>query len=195
MSECAHRFSPRVPREIDVPKSSQQIGGSSVQRLEPGVFDAPLSGEATDDKLAVAADRDRERVRLRTNPLQQIFQGGDQGTELGLIVRHVVSELDLPRGDGPIRSGDLVAAIPLSGVAQRPAVEDDRVIGPGNGPCRLQTGVARGWAGRGGHLLPAGQRTLQIEHEVDQLLLRKRLRVDIQETIELSIASVSSGQA
>jgi len=159
------------------------------------MFDTPLSGEATDDKLAVAADRDRKRVRPRTDPLQKILQGGDYGAELGLVIRHVVSELDLSRGDGPIRSGDLVAAIPLTGVAQRPAVEDDRVIGPGNGPCWLQTGVARGRAGRGGHPLPAGQRTLQIAHEVDQLLPGERLRVDIQETIELSIAPDISGQA
>jgi hypothetical protein len=195
MSECAHRFSPRVPREIDVTKLSQEVGGSLVQWSQPSMFDAPLSGEPTNDELAVAADRDRERVGPRTDPLQQVFQGGDHGAELGLIIRHVVAKLDLPRGDGPIWSGDLVAAIPLAGVAKRPAVEDDRVIGPGNGPCRLQAGVARGRAGRGSHSLPASQGTLQIAHEVDQLLLRKRLRVDIQETIELSIAPVSSGQA
>ena len=195
MPECAHRFSPRVPGEIDVAKPPQQVGRLPVQRLQPGVFDAPLSGQPADDELAVAADRDRERVRPRTDPLQKIFQAGNQGTELGLVVRHVVPELDLPRGDGPLRSGDLVAAIPLAGVAKRPAVEDDRVIGSWNGPCWLQTGVAHGWAGRGAHLLPAGQGTLQIAHEVDQLLLGERLRVDIQMTVRVSISPVTSSHA
>ncbi len=195
MSERAHRFSPRVPRQIDLSKLSQEVGGSLVQWSQPSVFDAPLSAESTDDELAVAADRHRERAGPRTDPLQQVFQGGDYGAELGLIVRHVVPELDLPRGDGPVRSRDLIAAIPLTGVAERPAVEDDRVIGPGNGSCRLQAGVARGRSGRGHLSRPAGKCALEIAHEVDQLLPGECLGVDIQETIGLSIAPVISGQA
>ncbi len=138
MSECTHRFSPWVPCQIDLPKSSQQIGSPLVQRLQPRVFDAPLSGEPADDELAVAADGDRERVGPRTDALQQVFQGGDDGAKLSLVVRHVVTELDLPRGDGPIRPGDLVAAVPLTRIAKRPTVEDDRVIGAGNRRSRLQ---------------------------------------------------------
>ena len=81
VSECAHRFSPWVPCQIDLPKSSQQVGSPLVQRLQPRVFDAPLSGEPADDELAVAADGDRERVGARTDALQQVFQGGDHGAE------------------------------------------------------------------------------------------------------------------
>ena len=69
MSEGAHRFSPRVPCQVDVPKPSQQVGSSLMQRLQPWVFDAPLPGESADDKLAVAADRDQERVGSRADSL------------------------------------------------------------------------------------------------------------------------------
>jgi len=195
MPECAHRFSPRVPREIDIPKSSQQVCSPLVQRLQPRVFDAPFSSESADNKLAVTPDGDGKRVGPRTDALQQVFQGGDHGAELGLIVRHVVAELDLPGGDGPVRPGNLVAAVAPSGVTKGPAVEDDCVIGAGYRRCRLQGHVPRTCGGRRDRPLPACQRTLQIAHEVDQLLMGERLRVDTQQLIAPSMAPIIVGHA
>src|SRR5215207_1725603 len=190
MSECAYRLLPRMPREIYVPKSTEQVRSPMMQWLQPRVFDTPLSGEPADDKLAVTANGDRKRIGPRTDALQQIFQGGDHGVELGLIIGHVVPELDLARGDGPIRPSNFIAAVPLAGVAKRSAVEENRVIGSRNGTYRVQAHVTCGRAGCRRLPPSAGQCALQIVHEVDQLLVRQRLRVDVQQPIDVPIAPI-----
>ena len=143
MSESAHRFSPRVPREVDIPKPRSRSAARWCSGCSPGCLTrhSPVSPRMT-SWLSPRTATESVSARGPTRS-SRVFQGGDHGAELGLIVGHVVPELDLPRGDGPVRSGDLVAAVSLTGVAKRPAVEDDRVIGPGNGACRLQAQRSR----------------------------------------------------
>ena len=194
VSECTHRFSPWVPCQIDLPKSSQQIGSPLVQRLQPRVLDAPLPPRPADDELAVPADGDRERVGARTDALQQVFQGGDDGAKLSLVVRHVVTELDLPRGDGPIRPGDLVTAVPLTRIAKRPTVEDDRVIGPATAATGCKR-TARAVGLDANPPLLVGQRALQIAHEVNQLLMGEPFWIDAEQPIALLIVPILLGHA
>ena len=182
MAECAYRFSPRVPGEVDVPESPQQVSSPLVQRLQPGVFDAPLSAEPTDDKLAVAADRDRERVRPRTDPLQQILPGRRSWRETRLDCSSCCSRTGpaARRRSPPVRRSrschtpcrgcqatrrrrrpcNRPPARPLLG--SRPA---SRALGPDAEITRSRPARAR----------------LQIAYEVDQLRLGERLRVDIQQ--------------
>src|SRR5215212_6740554 len=96
VAEGADRLSPRVPGEVDVAESPQQVSSPLVQWLQPGVFDAPLSAEPANDELAVAANGDRERAGPQADTLQQIFQSGNDGVEFGLVAGHIVAELDLP---------------------------------------------------------------------------------------------------